>query len=49
MAAVALPIVSCCLLMLSGCSEGRDLLQAVYQAKAPSSARECGYYEDKSP
>ena len=43
MAAVALLIVSCCLLMLSGCSEGRDLSQAVY--KAPSSSQ-CGHYED---
>ena len=45
MAAGVLLIVSCCLLMLSGCSEGRDLPQAVYQAKASSSSQ-CGHYED---
>ena len=45
MAAVALLIVSCCLLMLSDSSEGRDLSQAVYQTKAPSSSQ-CGHYED---
>ena len=45
MAAVNLLILSCCLLMLSGFSDGRDFLQAVYQAK-PLSSSQCGYYED---
>ena len=38
-------LLSCCLLMLSGFSDGRDFLQGVYQAKSLSFSQ-CGHYGD---